>query len=552
LLAWRCRALKDKQGNVTGALSTAQDITGRKRSEELIRSIFESVDEGFIIVDREYRILSANRAYAEEVKMPVENIVGKYCYEVSHHSAKPCYEASEECAVRHVFEKGESRTIVHKHYTANGTPVHIKTKAYPLMRDGQGKIVTVIETLIDITQEKHLEDQLRQSQKMEAVGQLAGGVAHDFNNILSAINGYGHITLMNMPKDDPQRLNIEQILEAADRASHLTKDLLLFSRKQISDRKPVDLNEVIGRVENFLARVIGEDIICKIFLHPASTSPITTGDNMRGNEGIMVLADAHQLEQVLMNLATNARDAMPGRGEFTVSTDVVRLDNKFIAIHEYGRIGTYALITISDTGKGMDEATRKRIFEPFFTAKEVGKGTGLGLAVVYGIIKQHEGYINVYSEPGNGTTFKIYLPLIASAVPEENEMGREEKIARGTETVLVAEDDESLRRISSALLTQHGYTVIEAVDGVDAVKKFSDNREAIRLLLFDLVMPNMNGTEAYDEIQKMKPDMKIIFLSGYSPDFVRQRMKLDSGAHLIDKPLSPTELLNKVRSVLDK
>lgn len=557
LLAWWSRVLKNENGNVTGALSSARDITENKKSEELIRGIFESVDEGFLIIDRDYRIISANRAFAEVAKMPVENIIGKHCYEVSHASVKPCYEAGEDCAVRSVFEKGKTHMVIHKHYAANGTPIHIKTKAYPLTTDDDGNVVTAIETLIDITQEKQLEDQLRQSQKMEAVGQLAGGVAHDFNNILSAIIGYGNIALVNIPKDNPERLNIEHMLEAADRATHLTKDLLLFSRKQISDRKPVDLNEVVRRVEKFLMRVIGEDIVCKTSLHtpsslfaPPHSSPGKGG--IRGDEGLMVLADAHQLEQVLMNLATNARDAMPMGGEFIITTALVRLDEQFISVHEYGREGMYALITVSDTGRGMDEATRKRIFEPFFTTKEIGKGTGLGLAVVYGIVKQHEGYINVYSEPGKGTTFRIYLPLISSEARAENRAHREEAPARGTEMVLVAEDDESLRKLSSIILTQHGYTVIEAVDGEDAVRRFMENKDRIHILLLDLIMPKMNGKEAYDEIRKIKSEMKVIFSSGYAPDLVRQKVSPENGAHLIFKPMSPMELLRKVRSVLDE
>ena len=402
-----------------------------------------------------------------------------------------------------------------------------------LMADGKRAVISMA---IDVTAHRKVENQLRQSQKMESIGTLAGGVAHDFNNILSAIIGYGHITLMKMGKDDPVRLNIEHMLEAADRAAHLTKDLLLFSRNQISDRKPVDLNEVVRKVEKFLARVIGEDIECKTMLH---------------DRPLLVLADAHQLEQVLMNFATNARDAMLTGGVFSVTVEHVRLDDEFISVHGYGRPGAYALISVSDTGTGMNEETRRRIFEPFFTTKEVGKGTGLGLAVVYGIIKQHEGYINVYSEPGKGTTFRIYLPETSRGISEDKQAPEEAPPARGTETILLAEDDESVRKLVQAVLEDFGYTVITAVDGEDAVSKFLESMDKIQLLLFDLIMPKKTGKEAYDEIRRIKPGIKILFSSGYAPDIIRQRALVDDQVTVAYKPVLPADLLKKVRSALE-
>jgi signal transduction histidine kinase/CheY-like chemotaxis protein len=386
-------------------------------------------------------------------------------------------------------------------------------------------------------EESRLKDSaLRQAQKMESIGTLAGGVAHDFNNILSAITGYGHLTLMKMPKDDPVRLYVQNILEASERAAHLTKDLLLFSMKQVTDRKPVELNEVICKVEKFLRRIIGEDIECKTVLYDGP---------------LMVFVDAHQIEQVLMNFATNARDAMPAGGTFTIAAEKTRLDDEFIAAYGYGRPGAYALVTVSDTGQGMDEETRQRVFEPFFTTKEVGKGTGLGLAVVYGIIKQHEGYINVYSELGKGTTFRIYLPEIMSGAGEGEQETEEGPIPRGTETILLAEDDASVRGLVKSTLEEFGYTVIAAVDGEEAVNKFLKNRNTIKLLLFDLVMPKKTGKEAYDEIRKVRPDIKVIFSSGYAPDIIRQRAGINDRITVAFKPLSPRNLLKKVRRVLD-
>jgi len=530
-LAISCFPILDKNGAVRRVVHFAKDITQRKKmekelreSEEKYRTLVDdapvgvyrsNLDGAFLYVNDALVRIFESESVEELLKTPV--------------LARYKTSAERERFIEKIRKDGK----------VNYYPLEVQTKT------GRRINIVISATLdhevmsgmvLDITEQKKLEEQLRQAQKMQAIGTLAGGVAHDFNNILTAIIGYGHLTLIKMAQDDPHRLNIESILEAADRAAHLTQELLLFSRKQISELKPIDLNKVVGQVEKFLKRVIGEDIACKKTL---TNHPLT------------VFADSHQLEQVLMNLATNAHDAMPGGGTFTVTTEAVALQEDFIAAHGYGKRGDYAMITVSDTGKGMDEETRKRIFEPFFTTKEVGKGTGLGLAVVYGIIKQHEGFINVYSEPGKGSTFRIYLPTTASAAGEEVAARQEEAPARGTETVLLAEDDETLRKLTLTVLTEFGYTVIEAVDGEDAVRKFMENKESIHILLFDLVMPKMNGKEAYDEIRKIQPEMKVIFASGYAPDIIRQKMSLEEGAHLLYKPMSPMELLRKVRSVLD-
>jgi PAS domain S-box-containing protein len=403
--------------------------------------------------------------------------------------------------------------------------------------DASGAFAGYIGSCLDISEHRNLEKQMRHAVKMESIGTLAGGVAHDFNNILMAIIGYGQLALMGMPQDDPQRSNIRHMLEGADRAARLTKDLLLFSRKQICERKPVDLIEIVKAVEKFIVRVIGEDIVCETRLP---------------NEPLTVLADSHQIEQVLMNFATNARDAMARGGTFCITAEQTILNRDFIAAHGFGKPGPFALLTVADSGSGIDEQTRNRIFEPFFTTKGVGKGTGLGLAVVYGIIKQHEGYINVYSEPGTGATFRIYLPLIVSEAPEEPIAKEEEAPVRGTETILVAEDDASLRILAREALTRFGYTVIEAVDGEEAVRKFKENQTSIQLLLFDIIMPKMNGREAYEAINKIWPGVKTIFMSGYAPDTIREKAGLGETVPLLAKPLSPTELLQKVREILDQ
>ena len=296
------------------------------------------------------------------------------------------------------------------------------------------------------------------------------------------------------------------------------------------------MNKVVAKAEKFLNRVIGEDITIKSIFHKTT---------------LPVLADEFQLEQVLVNLATNARDSMSRGGIVTVSTGMTYIDEDYATAHGPGMPGTYAIITVSDTGGGMDTETQKRIFEPFFTTKEIGKGTGLGLAVVYGIVKQHDGLIHVDSEPAQGTCVKIYLPLIASGTAEDNMPSGDESPARGRETILLAEDDDIVRNMSATVLTEYGYTVIEAVNGAEAVRKFRENADAIQLLLFDMIMPEMNGKDASDEIKKLRPDIKTIFASGYALDIVQQKMALEEGLQLVSKPIPPMELLRKVRSVLD-
>jgi len=380
-------------------------------------------------------------------------------------------------------------------------------------------------------------EQLRQAQKMEAVGLLAGGIAHDFNNLLMAIVSYGGILQMKMTDDDPLRPNVDKMLTVVDRAAGLTQSLLAFSRKQVIDLQPCNLNDIIRKVEKLLARIIGEDIEIQMTFR---------------EDPLVVNVDSGQIEQVLMNLATNARDAMPHGGSMSIVTESTEMDSEYIKAHGYGEPGGYALFSITDTGTGMDAATTKRIFEPFFTTKEMGKGTGLGLAVVYGIVKQHGGYINVYSEPDRGTTFRIYLPLIQSGGSTGTEPASRPMPTGGTETILLAEDDAVIRELVKEVLMEFGYTVIEAVNGEDAVRKFTEHRGRIQLLLLDLIMPKMNGKDACDEIGKMGSDVPAIFISGYPPDVILKRGLLEEGRDLIRKPVSPQNLLRKISEVLDR
>ncbi len=523
------------------SFSFVHDITERKQTDKALReseanfrklssqfhALLDAIPDSITLQSQDLRVLWANNGAVSGTALKPDEAVGMHCYAFKHNRLHPC----EPCPVQECFQTGKPTSNViaftdGKTWDLRTIPIH----------EANG-ITAVIEVARDITEHRKLEEQLRHSLKLESIGTLAGGIAHDFNNILTAIIGYGHMALMTMPEDDPRQMYVKCMLDGTDRAAQLTKDLLLFSRKQVSERKPVDLNEVVERMEKFLRKVIREDIDYTTILNP-DTSP--------------VLADGHQLEQVLMNLVTNARDAMPDGGVISVTTETFSMNEEFIAAHGYGRPGNYALLTVSDTGSGMKEEVLKRIFDPFFTTKEVGKGTGLGLSVVYGIIKQHEGFINVYSEPGTGTTFRIYLPLIKMKTKETAKDHEEESPTRGTETILVAEDDTMVRNLTKAILPEFGYTVIEAADGEDAVRKFIENSDTINLLLFDIIMPKMNGKEAYDEIRRMRPDIKVIFASGYASETIMQKGLLDHGIPLISKPVSPRQLVQKIRSVLDE
>ncbi len=385
-------------------------------------------------------------------------------------------------------------------------------------------------------EKQKLTEQLQHAQKMEAIGTLSGGVAHDFNNILTAIIGYGNLIQLKMDMDNPLRQYVDQILSSSSRAADLIRNLLAFSRKQMINPKPLNLNDNIKNVEKILMRLIGEDIELKVNLT---------------NKDFIIMADSGQIDQVLMNLVTNARDAMPDGGALTITTEFVELGEEFINGYEHKKPGQYVLMSIADTGFGIDEKTREKIFDPFFTTKEVGKGTGLGLSIVYGIITQHDGYIDVFSKPGKGTEFKIYLPLI-DLTAEESESESLHFSEGGTETVLIAEDDEDVRIYIKDILEKFGYSVISAENGEDAVSKFNNNKEKIQILLFDVIMPKMNGKAAFEEIRKVKPNIKVIFMSGYAGEVLQEKGKIDNEVNVIFKPITAEELLKQMRDFLDK
>jgi PAS domain S-box-containing protein len=511
-----------------------QQVEDRKKAEEFISSILNSVGEGIIVVDPEYRIISANKAYCERIGWALDDVKGVHCFEASHHNKRPCFEEGEDCPIKHTFETGEPATSLHVHRDVKGNPIDVEVRSYPL-KDPSGETISAIEVVTDISEKRKLEEQLRQSQKMEAIGTLTGGIAHDFNNLLTTIIGYGEFLQDELEKDDPMRSYVDMILASGEKAAKLTQSLLAFSRKQLLHPVEMDINESIRKAEALLSRLIGEDIEIKLTL---------------SDKPLIVRADSVMIEQVLMNLATNARDAMPDGGSFIISTEPREFDKHFIESHGYGKPGWYALVCIADTGKGMDEKTKAQMFEPFFTTKDVGMGTGLGLSVVYGIVKQHEGHITVYSEPGQGTTLKIYFPLVTVAGKEEEMPAAPAPAKGGTETVLVAEDDQSVRGLIKATLEKSGYTVLEAADGEDAINVFKENKDVIEALLFDVIMPKKNGIEAYQAIKALRPDIKVLFVSGY-PAGVIEKFRLDEDVAFVSKPVSPTELLRNLRDTLN-
>ncbi|MBA2735051.1 MAG: PAS domain S-box protein, partial [Acidobacteria bacterium] len=402
--------------------------------------------------------------------------------------------------------------------------------------DEQGNRITWQGVMVVITKTKELEEQLRQSQKLESIGRLSGGIAHDFNNMLTAINGYSDLTLRRLGAGDPLRHNIEEIMKAGERSAALTRQLLAFSRQQLLQPVVLYLNGIITETMKMLQRLIGEDIELITVLNP---------------DAAPVEVDPSQLTQVIMNLAVNARDAMPQGGKLTIETANVFLDPNYVSQHVGVLPGAYVMLSVSDNGTGMSAKTQQHIFEPFFTTKEVGKGTGLGLATVYGIVKQSGGNIGVYSEEGVGTTFKIYLPRVVGQAKKSQTKDSLDDFPRGTETILLVEDEEMVRSLTRQILEECGYTVLEAQNGVEAISLCEKQDCQIDLLMTDVVMPQMGGRELAERFALAFPQMKILFTSGYTDDAVVRHGVINEGTNFIQKPFTPDRLAHKVREVLD-
>jgi len=501
-----------------------------RRSEEQYRLVVENASEA-IFIAQDGRLKFPNAAVLKLLELPASEVGARPFTEFIHADER------EMVAERHGRRlRGEDVPSVYEFRvtTASGKTRWVQLSAVRI--DWEGRPAT-LNFLTDVTGKKALEAQLLHAQKMEAVGRLAGGVAHDFNNLLAAIMGYGSAALAELPAQGQVRDDLQQILVAANRAAELTRSLLAYSRRQASHPQPVNLDAVIGRVQGLLRRVIGEDVALRMAL---------------GAPEATVLADSGQVEQLLMNLATNSRDAMPNGGQLSLETRPTPIGDEFIRQHGYGKRGAYVLVTVSDTGQGMDEETRRRAFEPFFTTKEVGRGTGLGLASVYGIVKQHGGFIALDSSPGQGATFRIYLPVVEGAPRPLSAAGREAEPRGGGETVLVAEDDPAVRSLTCRELQAAGYAVVAAQDGQEAIELLGQHGERVDLLIVDVVMPRRNGKEVVEQARRLRPTVKVLYTSGYPADTIPVRTILEEGLSFLAKPAAPGDLLRKVREVLDR
>jgi PAS domain S-box-containing protein len=505
-----------------------------RESEEQFRALVDGLRDLIFALAPDGTVRSLNLAFEDITGWPREQWLGKPFVELLHPGDAPHALALLE----QVLRGQQPPTAQLRVRTSQGEDRVGEFHTSVQLRDGE--IVGILGIVRDITDRLRLEEQLRQAQKMEAVGRLAGGVAHDFNNILTAISSYSELLLADFATEDPRRADVEEIRKATDRAAALTRQLLAFSRRQVLQPKVVDLNAVIAGAEKLLRRLIGEDIALVTRLDPALGA---------------VRADAGQLEQVIMNLAVNARDAMKTGGTLTLETENVAIDATTLAGEE--RIiapGQYVLLRVRDTGSGMDADTRRHLFEPFFTTRDKGKGTGLGLATVYGIVKQSGGFIWVDSEPGRGASFRIYLPRTGEAAPpaERPAAGAEPAAAAGTETILLVEDEDAVRAVARESLRRQGYQVLEASDAETALGVAAGFEGTIGLLLTDVVMPGLSGRALADRLTAQRPATRVLYMSGYTDDAIVQHGVLEPGLSFLQKPFTPDVLAHKVREVLDR
>ena len=511
-------------GNVIGNAQLFHMVEHAKKEWE---QTFDSIGDMVTIIDKDCVIVRANRALADKLKKHPRQIVGHKCFKLLHCQEEPV----ENCP--------HLRTLQTKKPTSGEVEyfpekiVHQVT-ASPIF-DKQGEVIASAHIAHDISEQRKLEAQVRQMQKMESLGTLAGGIAHDFNNLLEGVLGYASYLKKELSPEDPIYADLSIIESSAAQAAKLSKQLLTFARKGEHVRQPVDLNKVVENVLKLLSRTLDGNISIE--------------QSYAGGDSI-VEGDSGQLEQVLMNLCLNARDAMPRGGKLSISTQPVYLDEYFTQYHLGIQPGHFILLSVSDTGVGMSKSVREKIFEPFFTTKRTDKGSGLGLAMVYGIIKNHKGYINVYSERGRGTVFKIYLPLSGQRAPAPPREALKIDSLRGTETVLVVDDETNIRKLLSRILRQNGYKVLLAQDGREAVKIFSEYRREVDLVILDMITPNMSGAEVYRLLKQIRDDIRIIICSGYSADTQTQEL-LENTQGFIQKPYRVDELLTKVRQALE-
>jgi PAS domain S-box-containing protein len=535
------RALLDKDGQKMGAVVVMHDITERKRSEENIRAAETKYRN---LVEASAAIVVLHEAHPPYTTLYISPNIKALGYDPAEWYEDPdmkykIIHPGDQERIGQEFTNAhtnELETELEYRITARDGRIHWWQDKGHFVFDENGNKTGWQAVILDITKTKELEHQLRQSQKLESVGQLAGGIAHDFNNMLTAINGYSDLTLRSLKKNDPLRDNLEEIKKAGLRSAELTQQLLAFSRRQVLQTAVIDLNDVITESVNMLKRLIGEDIQL---------------DTLLASDLGAVIMDTGQFSQVLVNLVVNARDAMSDGGKLIIETSNISLDEAYVQHHAGMVPGNYVLVTVSDNGGGMSEETRERIFEPFFTTKALGKGTGLGLATVYGIIKQSGSNIEVYSELGIGTTFKIYWPRVGDEAGPLQLETAPDKIEGGSETILLLEDEELVRRLSSEILRGCGYTVIEARNGVEALR-ITDGGTHFDMVVTDVIMPEMGGRQLAGALAQRLPDIPILFTSGYTDNAIVSHGIIDMNSNFLQKPFTPDGLTAKVRAILDK
>jgi PAS domain S-box-containing protein len=533
--------VNDETGKIVGFVGVSVDITERKNAETALR---QAEDKYRSLVESSPAIVYLAEPFPPFSTIYVSPNISRFGYSIEEWFNQPDLWVS----IIHEDDRGEVLIAIEDAIARNiETDIEYRVRARDgrihwlhdkgrFISDNQGNKTGWQGVMVDITKTKDLEEQLRQSQKLESIGLLAGGIAHDFNNMLTAINGYSDLALRRLKPDDSLRRYIEEIKKAGERSAVLTHQLLAFSRQQILQPKVIYLNQVVTETGDMLERLIGEDIQLVTILHPKA-GPVNV--------------DPGQIAQVVMNLAVNARDAMPNGGKLTIETANVYLDEQYVNQHGDAKAGEYVLLAVSDTGTGIDEATRQHIFEPFYTTKEIGQGTGLGLATVYGIVKQSGGNIWVYSELGIGTTFKVYLPRLTEESETAETKGVSADLPSGTETILLVEDEDVVRTLSRQILEMCGYTVLEATNGTEALTVGEKHDGKIDLLMTDVVMPKMGGKELAEIFARRYPQMRVLFTSGYTDDAVIRHGVINADTNFIQKPFTPNSLAHKVREVLN-
>jgi two-component system, cell cycle sensor histidine kinase and response regulator CckA len=529
---------RDPGGRVIGLLGICRDISDRKlaeeqmrQSEQKLRIHFEHTPLAVVQWDMQFRVADWNPSAERIFGYSREEALGQH----GSFIVPPNFRSQVDQVWGTLLKQSGGTRNANDNLTKDGRTISCEWYNTPLV-DDSGRIFGVASLVQDVTERVALEERLRQSQKMEAVGRLAGGVAHDFNNLLTIILGYSQILADGVPAGSRLADSTAQIKSAADKASGITRQLLAFSRKTVLSPQVINLNDVMLNLDSLLRRLIGEDI--EVLTAPARDLG-------------SVKADPGQIEQVIMNLALNSRDAMPHGGKLTLETANARLDESYAQAHQPAVPGRYVMLAVSDTGQGMTPETQARIFEPFYTTKEVGKGTGLGLSMVYGIVKQSGGYIWVYSEPGRGTTFKIYLPRVDQPAQTASTEGRPRNLQRGTETILLVEDDSQLRQLSSSVLAHCGYKMLVASTPEEGLAICKANHRDIHLLVTDVVMPRMNGRQLADQVTQIAPKVKVLYISGYTNNAIVHYGVLDPGLWFLPKPFTLSALMAKVREVLD-